>query len=201
MGFGSPGHLRQAAPAPPPQQQVREDCNRVRSLLAERHGQGRPQSRSTRALFLSRDGLGFLLKRLFENCELHRLTVRGDERGSLIALEEYREVPFGIARVYSIVGGDPGTERGFHAHRNLHQLAICVGGSCTVVVSNGSEKHEVRLNRPDEALHIGPMIWHEMRDFSPDCALMVLASAYRDEANIIRNETEFDALSAAGKNA
>lgn len=134
---------------------------------------------------------------IFPNCALSSLHLRGDERGSLIAVEGGRDVPFDIARVYYIFGTQPGVERGFHAHRALQQYAICLSGSCTVTVDNGSKRRDVALNRPDEMLHLGPMIWHEMRGFSPDCVLMVVADARYDEGDYIRDYNTF--LAAAGK--
>jgi dTDP-4-dehydrorhamnose 3,5-epimerase-like enzyme len=131
---------------------------------------------------------------ILTNCRLCDLSVRGDERGSLIALESGTEVPFDIARVYYIFGTRPGEARGFHAHRTLNQYAICVSGSCVMRIDNGSESRELSLNRPDQALYIGPMIWREMRDFSPDCVLLVLADAPYAESDYIRNYDEFASL-------
>lgn len=58
-------------------------------------------------------------------------------------------------------------------------------------VDDGLESREIHLSRPNQALHLGPMIWHEMRDFSPDCVLLLLADAPYDEADYIRNYDEF----------
>lgn len=126
-----------------------------------------------------------------KNCRLHDLSVRGDARGSLIALEGGREVPFDVARVYYIFGTKPGVERGFHAHERLTQWAICVGGSCTMRIDDGTTQADVLLDRPDVALEIGSMIWREMHHFSPDAVLLVLASAHYDPADYIRDHDEF----------
>ncbi|MBV9528970.1 FdtA/QdtA family cupin domain-containing protein [Sphingomonas sp.] len=136
---------------------------------------------------------------IFPNCALYPLDVLGDERGSLIAIEGGRDVPFEIARVYYIFGTQPDVERGFHAHRDLNQYAVCVTGSCTVMVDNGSERRTIALGRPDEALRLGPMIWHEMRDFSPDCVLMVLADAHYEEADYIRDYDQFVVAAGLGR--
>lgn len=138
---------------------------------------------------------------LFPNCELHKLVVKGDERGSLIALEAERNVPFPIARVYYIFGTQPGAERGFHAHRDLYQLAVCVRGSCAIKLDDGRNRQEFRLDRPDLGLQIGPLIWREMREFSEDAVLMVLASAPYDEADYIRDYDEFVVVARQGASA
>ena len=133
----------------------------------------------------------------FPNCGLHELPVMADLQSSLIAIEGQRDVPFSIARVYYIFATGPGVERGFHAHRDLCQWLVCVHGSCLMVLDDGRQRQEVRLDRPNLALQIGPMMWREMRDFSADAVLMVLASTVYDEADYIRDYDEF--LSLAGQ--
>lgn len=128
------------------------------------------------------------------DCWLTDLPVKGDERGRLVALAGGQEVPFAIARVYYIFDSEPDAPRGFHAHRNLQQYAVCVRGSLTMRLDNGRERRDVVLNRPDQALYIGSMIWREIHDLSPDCVLMVLADSPYDEADYIRDYNEFQAL-------
>jgi dTDP-4-dehydrorhamnose 3,5-epimerase len=131
-------------------------------------------------------------------CRLVPLAVRGDERGSLIALEQSTGVPFPIARVYFIYDTKEGVSRGFHAHRALRQLAVCVAGSCTMVLDDGRDRFEVRLDSPERGIEIGPMIWREMHDFSPDCVVAVLADAPYDEADYIRDYSAFAELANLG---
>ena len=45
--------------------------------------------------------------------------IMGDNRGSLIALEENHNVPFDVKRVYYIFGTKENVRRGYHAHKNL----------------------------------------------------------------------------------
>jgi len=115
----------------------------------------------------------------------------GDERGSLVALEGNKSVPFDIKRVYYIFGTKEGVSRGFHAHRNLKQVAVCVTGSCRFVLDNGKQCEEVVLDKSTIGLLIDNLTWREMYDFSPDCVLMVLASEYYDESDYIRDYQEF----------
>jgi dTDP-4-dehydrorhamnose 3,5-epimerase len=133
-----------------------------------------------------------------KNCKLVELTVHGDARGSLIAIEQGAALPFAIQRVYYIYGTTADTARGFHAHHALEQLAICVAGSCTMIVDDGTQRVEILLDRPDLGLQIGSPIWREMADFSPDCVLLVLASAPFEEADYIRDYQEFRRTVAQG---
>jgi len=115
----------------------------------------------------------------------------GDDRGSLVALEANESVPFDIKRVYYIFGTKEGVSRGFHAHRNLKQIAICVTGSCRFVVDDGYKREEIVLDSSNKGLVIDDLTWREMHDFSPDCVLLVLASEYYDESDYIRDYDEF----------
>lgn len=120
------------------------------------------------------------------------LPSHGDKRGGLVALESLSDViPFEIRRVYYIYGTESGAERGFHAHKKLQQLCICVSGSCDFVLDNGCSREALRLDSPGKGLLLGNNIWREMRSFSPDCVLLVLASEHYDEADYIRDYQEF----------
>lgn len=115
----------------------------------------------------------------------------GDERGSLVALEVEKSVPFVIKRVYYIFGTKAGVSRGFHAHKKLQQVAICITGSCRMILDDGQQRSEVLLNSPNKGLVIGDLVWREMHDFSKDCVLLVLASEHYDESDYIRNYDDF----------
>ena len=115
----------------------------------------------------------------------------GDDRGSLVALEANKTVPFYIKRVYYIFGTQKDVSRGFHAHKNLKQVAICVTGKCRMVIDNGKERVETWLDSPTKGLLINDLIWREMHEFSDDCVLLVLASEHYDEADYIRDYDEF----------
>lgn len=117
--------------------------------------------------------------------------VLGDERGSLVALEANCHIPFEIKRVYYIYGTVKGVARGFHAHKVLKQVAICIKGSCRFVMDDGEDKQEVILSTPNKGLLIDAMQWHEMYDFSEDCVLMVLADQFYDESDYIREYSKF----------
>jgi dTDP-4-dehydrorhamnose 3,5-epimerase len=131
-------------------------------------------------------------------CFLHHHDARRDARGSLLSLEVGRDIPFEIARVYFLYGSDSGNERGFHAHRQLEQWAICVAGACTVLLDDGRARAEVRLDSPEKSLYIGAMVWRELKDFSPEAVLMVFASAPYDTADYIHDYQSFVALAAGG---
>ncbi|WP_188822693.1 sugar 3,4-ketoisomerase [Brucella endophytica] len=120
-----------------------------------------------------------------------KLPSRTDSRGQLVALESKNGLPFDLKRVYYMIGMSPDQPRGYHAHRKLQQLAICLAGSCTFIFDDGQNKHQFRLSKPDEGVYIGRYMWHEMHDISADCILLVLASEEYSEADYIRDYSEF----------
>lgn len=115
----------------------------------------------------------------------------GDDRGSLVALESNKSVPFDIKRVYYIFETQQGVSRGFHAHQNLKQLAVCVTGSCRFVLDDGQTRESIVLDSSTTGLIIEDLTWREMHDFTSDCVLMVLANQYYDESDYIRDYQEF----------
>ena len=124
----------------------------------------------------------------YRSVELARLD---DSRGSLVSLESSRSIPFQIRRVYYIFDTRHGESRGYHAHRKLKQLVVCVSGKCRIYVHDGANQAEFLLDRPTKGLVIDGMVWREMHDFSTDCVLMVLADEYYDEGDYIRNFAVF----------
>lgn len=115
----------------------------------------------------------------------------GDDRGQLVALEALRDIPFEIKRVYYMYDTKKGVRRGFHAHKSLEQILICIHGTCKILLDNGNEKKIVSLEKPYEGLYISNDMWREMYDFSADAVLLVLASDYYEEEDYIRNYDEF----------
>ncbi|MBQ3384057.1 MAG: WxcM-like domain-containing protein [Erysipelotrichaceae bacterium] len=115
----------------------------------------------------------------------------GDDRGQLVALEQFKDIPFSVKRVYYMYDTTPGVTRGKHAHKCLQQIMICIHGSCKVLLDNGEEREIVVLDKPNEGILISNDIWREMYDFSPDAVLMVLASELYDESDYIRDYEQF----------
>ncbi|QBF27926.1 WxcM-like domain-containing protein [Pseudomonas tructae] len=117
--------------------------------------------------------------------------ILGDERGSLVSIEQGKVIPFEIKRIYYLYHTGEGVSRGYHAHRQLKQVAICVSGKCRMILDNGTVREEVWLDCPTKGLLIESMMWREMHDFSADCVLLVIASHLYDESDYIRNYQQF----------
>ncbi len=123
--------------------------------------------------------------------QMYTFPPHGDDRGQLVAIEEEQDLPFDVRRVYYIYDTLPGVRRGFHAHRQLQQILLCVNGSCKIHLDNGYETAEVVLDKPNEGLYISNDMWREMYDFSEGAVLLVLADQHYDEADYIRDYDAF----------
>ena len=115
----------------------------------------------------------------------------GDERGQLVALEEFKDIPFRIKRVYYMYDTGKDVTRGYHAHKSLQQILVCIHGSVKIKLDNGKEQKIVPLEKPYEGLYVANNMWREMYDFSPGAVLLVLASELYDEDDYIRDYDEF----------
>ena len=116
-----------------------------------------------------------------------------DKWGELVPIEEEMDVPFPIKRIYYISNVQQGVRRGFHSHRDLHQALICVHGSVKILVKTPDEEENILLDDQTKGLYIGPMVWREMYDFSPDAVLLVLASEHYTVSDYIRDYAEYEA--------
>lgn len=116
--------------------------------------------------------------------------VHGDDRGSLIAIESFKEIDFAIGRIYYIYGTTPDTVRGKHAHKDLKQILVCVRGQCDILIDNGSEREIVRLSSPDQGIYITGFVWREMLNFSSDCVLLAITDKAYDVADYVYDYNE-----------
>lgn len=121
------------------------------------------------------------------NVSMVKFKMVSDKYGRLVPVESGGEIPFDIKRIYYISDVPKGTRRGFHAHKSLHQVLICVKGSLKLLVKTPHEEQVFKLDKPSEGLYIGPMVWREMYDFSEDAVLLVLASEHYNEDDYERN--------------
>ncbi|ECR6750381.1 FdtA/QdtA family cupin domain-containing protein [Campylobacter coli] len=125
------------------------------------------------------------------NYKILNFNAKSDNRGSLIALENLKEIPFEIKRIYYIYNTKPEFPRGAHAHRELEQVLIMMEGSCELVLNDGKNIKNIILNRPDMGIFIGKNMWREMKNFSYGAKLLVLASDFYNEKEYIRDYEEF----------
>ena len=114
-----------------------------------------------------------------------------NEQGSITVVENGKNTPFDVKRVYYLYDIPGGESRGGHAHYKLEQFIIAASGSFDVILDDGKNSKTVNLNRPNLALHIVPGLWRELDNFSSGSICMVLASHKYDEDDYIRDYNKF----------
>lgn len=126
-----------------------------------------------------------------DRCQILELPKIHEPRGNLTFIEGGVHVPFDIQRVYYLYDVPGGSERGGHAHKQLHQFIVAMSGSFDIVLDDGENKKRVHLNRSYNGLYVCPMIWRELDNFSSGSVCMVLASTKYEEADYFREYAEF----------
>jgi len=114
-----------------------------------------------------------------------------DPRGNLTFIENDRHIPFAVKRVFYLYDVPGGAERAGHALKECHQFLIAMSGSFDVVVYDGKDKQRFHLNRSYYGLHLPPMLWREMDNFSSGSVCLVLASEPYDERDYFRDYREY----------
>lgn len=128
------------------------------------------------------------------DCTLIDVSMIQNPSGNITVVENNKEIPFEIKRIYYLYDIPGGEERGGHAHYELEQFIVAASGSFDVILDDGKNKKTVHLNRPNYALHIVPGLWRELNNFSSGSICMVLASHRYDEKDYIRDYNEFKIL-------
>jgi len=114
-----------------------------------------------------------------------------DARGSVNFLELGKGLDFKPKRLFWLHHIAPGQWRGRHAHRDSQLLFVALHGGCQVCLDDGSVKETVKLEDPTRGLYMAPWVWHELTDFAPESAILVVASTLFDEADYLRDYETF----------
>ena len=130
------------------------------------------------------------------DCQIIHLTKHHHENGNLSVVESNNELPFTIRRVYYLYDVPGGEERGGHSHRQCYEFITAVSGSFDITINDGCEHRTVHLNRSDTGLLVVPGIWRVLKNFSSGSVCLVVASEEYDEADYVRDKSEFIKLTA-----
>jgi hypothetical protein len=134
-----------------------------------------------------------------KDCRMIDLPKTVDQRGNLSFIEGGRHIPFAIKRVFYLYDVPGGAERAGHALKTCHQFIIAMLGSFDVVTYDGKEKQRFHLNRSYYGLHLPPMIWRELDNFSSGSVCFALASESYDEKSYYREYGDYlRAIGGAG---
>jgi dTDP-4-dehydrorhamnose 3,5-epimerase-like enzyme len=116
------------------------------------------------------------MKNSVYHCSVIELPKVHNRAGNITALENLKNVPFEVKRVYYLYDVPGGEGRGGHAHKELQQFIIAVSGAFDVLLDDGTNKKIVNLDRSFYGLHVVPGIWRELLNFSSGAICLVLAS-------------------------
>jgi|688.fasta_scaffold34910_6 UDP-2-acetamido-3-amino-2,3-dideoxy-glucuronate N-acetyltransferase len=130
--------------------------------------------------------------------KVFRAKVHTETDGSLGVLE-FSDAPFRPERFFWLCAIDPIATRASHAHRTCHQLLMCLAGEMTATITSPlGSKLDFRLAIGD-ILHLEPMMWLDLTNFSPEGVLGVMASEPYDTSEYINDFEELRQLGQATK--
>jgi oxalate decarboxylase/phosphoglucose isomerase-like protein (cupin superfamily) len=123
--------------------------------------------------------------------EVYTFDSKPDLRGNLTFLEELKDVPFEVKRVYWLYALPEQQTRGDHAHKTGEQVIIAIQGKIEVLLeSKKGELFNCTLDKPNIGLYIPPLWWGKMI-FSKNSVMIGLASDEYNEDDYIRNRKDF----------
>ncbi len=114
-----------------------------------------------------------------------------DPRGNLTVVEQCKDIPFNVSRVYWTYDIPTDAERGGHAHIHCRELIVSVSGAFTVTLDDGSQRQQYLLSKPYEGLLVDTRIWRTLENFSSGAVCLVLAEDPFDESDYIYNYCDF----------
>jgi len=124
-------------------------------------------------------------------CRIINLPKIEDRRGNLSFIEENKNIPFGIKRVYWIYDVPGGEMRGSHAYKTLNEFIVALSGSFDVVLHDGKEESKYSLNRSYYGLFVPKMYWRRIENFSTNALALILADDFYKKDDYIRDFNEF----------
>ena len=125
------------------------------------------------------------------DCSVIDVSKIHNDAGNITVVENGKNIPFDVKRIYYLYDVPGGESRGGHAHYELEQYVIAASGSFDVILDDGENKKRVTLNRPNIALHIVPGLWRELDSFTSGSICMVLASKTYSEVDYVRDYKDF----------
>lgn len=128
---------------------------------------------------------------LINKCSIIQLPKISNRAGNISVIESEGLIPFKVKRVFYIYDIPGGINRGGHAHKKCHQFLVAASGAFTVEINDNMETKSFYLNQPYYGLYISPGIWAQEIGFSSGSICLVLASDIYDEADYIRDYSEF----------
>lgn len=129
--------------------------------------------------------------KLLEKCRVINFKEFGDARGKLVVIENSKDIPFDIKRIFYIYNSDSESIRGCHANRNSEFVLINVSGRSEIKVDDGKDSLKIVLDEPMKGIYIPKMLWKEMYNFTKDSVLLCLTNTFYDSSEYIRDYKKY----------
>lgn len=118
-----------------------------------------------------------------------------DPRGNLSFIEGNNHIPFKIERTYWIYDVPGGKTRSGHAFRTQEEFIVALSGSFDIILNDGKGNEETfHMARSYYGLHIPPMTWRKIVNFSTNSVAMILSSTKYDANDYIEDFEQFKAI-------
>ena len=112
----------------------------------------------------------------------------------VLGVTEFGNVPFTPQRFFWLSRVGCNATRANHGHRSCHQLLICQQGTLDATITRGNGEISVHAMSIGTTLHLPPLHWLELSNFSHDAVLGVLASEPYDKNEYINSREELTEL-------
>ena len=113
-----------------------------------------------------------------------------DHRGNLSVVEQRKDIPFDIARIYWIYDVPGGGYREGHAYHENQEFIIALSGNFDVIVDDVHSRRVFSLNRSYYGLYVPSKCWRQLTNFSTNSVALILASTPYDENDYILDYSE-----------
>lgn len=113
----------------------------------------------------------------------------GDKRGFLTSIEQLKDVPIDVKRIFFM--HHITEDRGGHAHIDTDQIIIPISGSFKLKVFDGENEDTYFLNDCTKGIFTPRLTYCDIFDFSLDAVCLVLANTSYDIKKSLRNKEEY----------
>jgi len=111
--------------------------------------------------------------------------------GYISVMEQEKQIPFEVKRVFWTYYTPESIVRGRHAHYETEQVLIAASGRIIVNTEFADGSIETfRLEKPNTGVYIPPNVWHTMQ-YSHTAVQLVFASTLYNEEDYIRDYEKF----------
>jgi len=113
----------------------------------------------------------------------------GDERGFLTSVEEIKNIPIEIKRIFYM--HHITMDRGGHAHIDTDQIIIPISGSFKVKVYDGENEDIYLMDDCTKGIFTPRLTFCELYDFSLGAVCLVLANTHYNIKMSLRNKEDY----------